>query len=62
MEQIQTDLRRSFPDHQFYQKQQGIDCLRRVLTAYSWRNPNIGYTQGMVRTRIQSSYIHNILF
>ena len=51
MEEIEKDLRRSF-FHPNYEgaaekeiSEEDIASLRRVLTAYSWHNPEIGYCQ-----------------
>ncbi|KAJ0407273.1 hypothetical protein P43SY_008048 [Pythium insidiosum] len=44
---IDKDIGRTYPEHAFFQSQQGKHELRNVLTAYSLHNPQIGYCQSM---------------
>lgn len=48
MAEIEKDVSRTFPGNVFFGGDgPGVAKLRRVLTAYSWHNPAVGYCQGM---------------
>ncbi len=44
---IDKDTRRSLPEHPLFKTDEGVFALRNVLRAYAFRNPVVGYTQGM---------------
>ncbi|XP_035520590.1 TBC1 domain family member 2B [Morone saxatilis] len=49
--QIELDLLRTLPNNKHYASPSagGIQKLRNILMAFSWRNPDIGYCQGLNR-------------
>jgi hypothetical protein len=40
--QIVKDLSRTFPGHKVFASKKGREPLKRVLTAYAWKNSSIG--------------------
>ena len=44
---IEKDLRRTFPEDPRVNNERGLGALRRVLSAYAIRRPDIGYCQSM---------------
>ncbi|KAI4249338.1 MAG: hypothetical protein LQ352_005690, partial [Teloschistes flavicans] len=45
--QIEMDIHRTLTDNVFFRKGLGVNKLNEVLLAYSRRNPDVGYCQGM---------------
>ncbi|KKZ66829.1 hypothetical protein EMCG_07434 [[Emmonsia] crescens] len=45
--QIEMDIHRTLTDNVFFRKGPGVQKLNEVLLAYSRRNPDVGYCQGM---------------
>ncbi|KAL4960830.1 TBC domain-containing protein [Aspergillus stella-maris] len=45
--QIDMDINRTLTDNVFFRKGPGVEKLKEVLLAYSRRNPEVGYCQGM---------------
>lgn len=46
-QQIRADINRTLTDNIFFRKGPGVQKLNEVLLAYSRRNPEVGYCQGM---------------
>jgi hypothetical protein len=44
--QINLDLNRTFPEDEFFQKEENLNKLKNILLAFSRRNISIGYMQG----------------
>lgn len=47
IEEIEKDIHRALPGHPYFHTEEGINKLKNILTAFAWKNPHIGYCQGM---------------
>ena len=47
IKQIDLDLARTFPEHEFIASPAGQLKLRQILVAFAGRHPTVGYCQGM---------------
>jgi len=45
--EIEKDVDRTFPEHEYFGMEIGIDCLRRVLLAFALHFKDIGYCQSL---------------
>ena len=45
--QIELDVKRTFPEDEFFQIPAVTRALKNVLVAYTRRNPRVGYCQGL---------------
>eukprot|EP01124_Arcella_intermedia_P011051 TRINITY_DN17540_c0_g1_i3.p1 TRINITY_DN17540_c0_g1~~TRINITY_DN17540_c0_g1_i3.p1 ORF type:complete len:1361 (+),score=321.98 TRINITY_DN17540_c0_g1_i3:55-4137(+) len=45
--QIEIDLPRTFPNNVYFKKNKVQNSLRRILHAYTWHRPDVGYCQSM---------------
>lgn len=59
LEAIGRDLHRTFPDHVQFRTATGRGSLQRVLKAYSFHNPEIGYCQVLFVVVIRPLYFHS---
>ena len=45
--QIEGDINRTFPGHPIFQREEGTECLKCVLSAFALKHPDMGYAQGL---------------
>ena len=44
---IEKDISRTFPEHHYFDSDEGLSSLRIVLQCYAMHNPNVGYCQSL---------------
>ncbi|WZN59786.1 Rab-GTPase-TBC domain-containing protein [Chloropicon roscoffensis] len=45
--QIEGDIHRTFPSHPTFQRPEGTECLKGVLSVFALVHPDVGYAQGL---------------